>query len=152
MLARAHSRAVASALMDLATILTEAVVAAPKSPNLWGALGCALAYSGALFATVDSFADILLASGDGSGARLSPALRLKSGSKLAAAGITVVSAGTVLALDANWFALTVLSVVFVCLVGIGALVLVRHRAHSLASATAAERGLGSDPVGSDATG
>jgi hypothetical protein len=151
MLARALSPAVASALMDLPTILTEAV-AAPKSPNLWGALGCALAYSGALLATVDSFADMLLASGDGPSGRMSPALRLKSGSKLAAAGITVVSAGTVLALDANWFALTVLSVVFVCLAGIGALVLVRHRAHSFVPPAVADRGLGSDAIGSDAVG
>lgn len=101
--------------------------AAGKSPNLWGALGCALAYSGALFATVDSFADLLLV-GDGAvDGRVSPALRLKSGSKLAASGITVVSAGAVLALDANWFAFTMLSIAFVVLAGIGALVLVRHR-------------------------
>jgi hypothetical protein len=150
MLARALPLAVASAPMDLSTILTE-VVAAPKSPNLWGALGCALAYSGALLATVDSFADMLLA-GDGSGGRMSPALRLKSGSKLSAAAITVVSAGTVLALDANWFALTVLSVVFICLAGIGALVLVRHRAHTLRPADVGDRGLGSDAIGSDAVG
>lgn len=151
MLVRACPSAVASALMDLPTLLTEAV-AAPKSPNLWGALGCALAYSGALLATVDSFADMLLASGDGPGRRMSPALRLKSGSKLAAAAITVVSAGTVLALDANWFALTALSVVFICLAGLGALVLVRQRAHSFVPATVADRGLGSDAMGSDSSG
>ncbi|WP_307043830.1 hypothetical protein [Agromyces ramosus] len=137
--------------MDLPTILAEAV-AAPKPPNLWGALGCALAYSGALFATVDAFADMLLASGDGSSGRLSPALRLKSGSKLAAAAITVVSAGTVLALDANWFALTVLSVVFVILAGIGAIVLVRHRAHASVPSLGGDRGLGPDPVGADVGG
>jgi len=112
--------------MDTFLQLAE-VVAAPKSPNLWGALGCALAYSGALFATIDSFADLLLAEGDGPGGRMTPALKLKSGSKLAAAGITVVAAGLVLALDANWFALTALSIAFLVLVGISALVLVRHR-------------------------
>ncbi|QAY74404.1 hypothetical protein ET445_14795 [Agromyces protaetiae] len=113
--------------MGLIEVLAEAATA-PKAPNLWGALGCALAYSGALFATIDSFADILLASGDAPGGRLSPALRLKTGSKLAAAGITVVAAGLVLALDRNWFAFIALSAAFVVLAGIAALVLVRHRA------------------------
>lgn len=115
--------------MDMLLQLAEAATTA-KPPNLWGALGCALAYSGALFATIDSFADMLLARGDRPDGRMSPALKLKSGSKLSAAGITVVSAGTVLALDANWFALGALSIVFLVLAGIGALVLVRHRAAS----------------------
>ncbi|WP_156891435.1 hypothetical protein [Agromyces subbeticus] len=115
--------------MDMLLQFAEAATTA-KPPNLWGALGCALAYSGALFATIDSFADMLLAPGDRPDGRMSPALKLKSGSKLSAAGITVVSAGTVLALDANWFALVALSIVFLVLVGIGALVLVRHRAAS----------------------
>lgn len=118
--------------MDTFLHLAE-VVAAPKAPNLWGALGCALAYSGALFATIDSFADLLLADGDGPDGRFSPALKLKTGSKLAAAGITVVSAGIVLGLDANWFALGALSVAFVVLVGISALVLVRHRGRATAA-------------------
>lgn len=114
--------------MDPMSLAAEAVAAA-KPPNLWGALGCALAYSGALFATIDAFADLLLTRGDGIAGRLSPALRLKSGSKIAAAAITVVSAAIVLALDDNWFAFTALTVVFTVLVGIAALVLVRHRAH-----------------------
>lgn len=115
------------AIVLLGALAADAAAAA-KSPNLWGALGCALAYSGALFATVDSFADLLLV-GDGAvDRRVSPALRLKSGSKLAASGITVVSAGTVLALDANWFAFTALSIAFAVLAGLSALVLVRHRA------------------------
>ena len=124
--------------MDTFLQLAE-VAAAPKAPNLWGALGCALAYSGALFATIDSFADLLLAVGDGPGGRLSPALKLKTGSKLAAAAITVVSAGIVLGLDANWFALVALSIAFLVIVGISALVLVRHRgrtAATIGSATA----------------
>ncbi|WP_157002517.1 hypothetical protein [Agromyces laixinhei] len=112
--------------MDAVLQLAE-VVSAPKAPNLWGALGCALAYSGALFATIDSFADILLVGGDGPDGRMSPALKLKSGSKLSAAGITVIAAGLVLGLDANWFALGALSIAFVVLVGISALALVRHR-------------------------
>jgi len=115
--------------MELLTLAAEAAGPA-KSPNLWGALGCALAYSGALFATIDAFADLLLARGDTLGGRLSPALRLKAGSKVAAAGITVVSAGVVLALDANWFAFTTLTIAFVMLVGLAALVLVRQRAHA----------------------
>jgi hypothetical protein len=119
--------------MDFLSVLAEAA-AAPKAPNLWGALGCALAYSGALFATVDSFADLLLVDGDGPDGRMSPAMRLKIGSKLAAAAITVVAAGLVLALDSNWFALIALSVVFIVLAGIAALVLVRQRALHASSA------------------
>jgi hypothetical protein len=133
--------------MDIVVVLAEAA-AAPKAPNLWGALGCALAYSGALFATADSFADMLLTGGDGPDGRLSPAMRLKVGSKLAAAGITVVAAGLVLALDANWFALVALSIIFVVLAGIAAIVLVRHRGHRTPSMpTAAPRPIGSEPVG-----
>lgn len=147
MLARRVSRPVASADMDIVSVLAEVAVA-PKAPNLWGALGCALAYSGALFATVDSFADILLTGGDGPDGRLSPAMRLKVGSKLAAAGITVVAAGLVLALDANWFALIALSVIFVVLGGIAAVVLVRHRGQRAALLQApASSPLGSESVG-----
>jgi hypothetical protein len=112
--------------MDIVAVLAE-VAAAPKSPNLWGALGCALAFSGALFATLDAFADMLLTGGDRVDGRMSPALRLKSGSKLTAAGITVVSAGMVLALDSNWFAFAALTIAFVVIAGIAFLVLIRHR-------------------------
>lgn len=86
--------------MDIVAVLAEAA-AAPKAPNLWGALGCALAYSGALFAVADSFADVLLTNGDTRDGRLSPAMRLKVGSKLAAAGITVVGPCTS-ARDDRW--------------------------------------------------
>ena len=92
-----------------------AVAEAPKAPNLWGALGCAMAYAAALLAALDAFADILLARG-GVGSAFGPAHGLKFGGKLAAAGITVVSAGVVLALDSNWFAFTALSVVFVVVI------------------------------------
>lgn len=97
-------------------------------PNLWGALGCALAYAAALFATVDAFADLLLTPGDTPDGRLSPALRLKAGSKISAGGIAAVSAGIVLVLDENWFAFTALTIAFIVLVGVSALVLVRQRA------------------------
>lgn len=132
--------------MDFLAVLAEAA-AAPKAPNLWGALGCALAYSGALFATVDSFADLLLVDGDGPDGRPSPALRLKIGSKLAAAAITVVAAGLVLALDSNWFALVALSIVFIVLAGIAAIVLVRHRAHRATSRASLAGELDATPSG-----
>jgi hypothetical protein len=118
-------------------VVIEAAEAAVKAPNLWGALGCALTYAAALFATVDAFADLLLTPGDTPDGRLSPALRLKAGSKLSAAGIAVVSAAIVLALDANWFAFTTLGVAFLLLTGLGAFVLVRQRA--LVSRLASER-------------
>ena len=60
--------------------------------------------------------------------RLSPALRLKAGSKIGAGAIAAVSAGIVLALDENWFAFTALTITFVVLVGLSGLVLVRQRA------------------------
>lgn len=135
--------------MELLTLVAEAAAPA-KSPNLWGALGCALAYSGALFATIDAFADLLLARGDAGAVRLSPALRLKAGSKVAAAGITVVSAGVVLALDANWFAFTTLTIAFIVLVGLAALVLVRQRAHErglVAEFAPVPAGIGGGPAG-----
>lgn len=122
--------------MDVA-FLVAAAAAASKDPNLWGALGCAVAYAAALLATVDSFADMLLTPGDTPDGRLSPAMRLKAGSKLGAGGITVVSAGLVLALDANWFAFTALTIAFIVLVGISAFVLVRQRA--LVARLSAER-------------
>jgi hypothetical protein len=52
---------------------------------------------------------------------------LKFGSKLVAAAIAVVSAAIVLALDANWFAFTALSIAFVVVVGIGGIVMLRDR-------------------------
>ncbi|WP_406249817.1 hypothetical protein ACI7YT_07150 [Microbacterium sp. M] len=88
----------------------------PKSPNLWGALGCAMAYAAALLAALDAFADLLLARGQSLPGRLGAAQGLKFGGKLAAAGITVSSAGIVLALDANWFALAALSVTFAAVI------------------------------------
>ena len=104
-----------------------AVAAPADTVNLWGALGCAVAYSAALLATLDGFADLVLARDDAPAGRLTPAVGLKFGSKLAAAAIAVISAGIVLALDENWFAFTALTVAFVIVVGIGVIVMLRHR-------------------------
>ena len=109
-----------------ALVLMAAEAAADDSVNLWGALGCAVAYSASLLATLDAFADLILARGDSPAGRLTPAVGLKFGSKLAAAAIAVVSAAIVLALDSNWFAFVSLSIAFAVVVGIGLLVLVRH--------------------------
>jgi hypothetical protein len=113
--------------MEGIVVLAESA-AAPSGPNLWGALGCALAYAAALLATVDAFADLLLTPADTPDGHFSPALRLKAGSKIGAGGIAVVSAGIVLVLDENWFAFTALTIAFVVLTGLSALVLVRQRA------------------------
>jgi hypothetical protein len=108
-----------------------AVAPAAKAPNLWGALGCAMAYAVSLLAALDAFADMLLAR-TGSARALGPALGLKHGGKLVASGLTVASAGIVLALDANWFALTALSVVFVVVIA-AALLVMRRSARIAAS-------------------
>lgn len=112
--------------MDVAALLVAAAESTARSPNLWGALGCAVAYSASLFATLDALADLLLARGDSPAGTLTPAVGLKFGSKIAAAVITVVSAGLVLALDANWFAFWMLTVAFAVIVGVGILVMQRH--------------------------
>lgn len=114
--------------MDALTLLLAVVAPAPADTvNLWGALGCAVAYSAALLATLDGFADLILARDDSPAGRLTPAVGLKFGSKLAAAAIAVISAAIVLALDANWFAFTALTIAFVVVVGIGVVVMLRHR-------------------------
>ena len=113
--------------MDAVDLLAVAADAAAAKPvNLWGALGCAVAYSAALLATLDAFADLILARDDAPAGRLTPAVGLKFGSKLAAAAIAVIAAAIVLALDANWFAFTSLTIAFVIVVGIGVIVLLRH--------------------------
>jgi 1,4-dihydroxy-2-naphthoate octaprenyltransferase len=113
--------------VDAVALLAVAAEAAAKPVNLWGALGCAVAYSAALLATLDAFADLILARDDSPAGRLTPAVGLKFGSKLAAAAIAVISAAIVLALDANWFAFTSLTFAFVVVVGIGVVVLLRHQ-------------------------
>jgi len=111
--------------VDLLAVAAEA--AAAKPVNLWGALGCAVAYSAALLATLDAFADLILARDDAPAGRLTPAVGLKFGSKLAAAAIAVIAAAIVLALDSNWFAFTSLTIAFVVVVAIGVVVLVKHQ-------------------------
>ena len=114
--------------MDPLHLLVAVVDAVPAKPvNLWGALGCAVAYSAALLATLDGFADLILARGDSPAGRLTPGVGLKFGSKLAAAAIAVISAGIVLALDSNWFAFTALTIAFVIVVGLGIVVMLRDR-------------------------
>jgi len=116
--------------VDALAVLLEAAVAPPaRSVNLWGALGCAVAYSAALLATLDAFADMILVRSDSGVGRLSPGLGLKFGSKIVAATITVVAAAVVLALDGNWFAFTLLSCAFLVVVGVAALVLLRQVRH-----------------------
>jgi hypothetical protein len=100
--------------------------AAANPVNLWGALGCAVAYSASLLATLDAFADLILARGDSPAGRLTPGVGLKFASKLVAAAIAVMAAAIVLALDENWFAFTSLTIAFVVVVGIGVIVLLRH--------------------------
>jgi hypothetical protein len=113
--------------VDIDVLTVVAAAGAADSVNLWGALGCAVAYSAALLATLDAFADLILARHDSPAGRLTPAVGLKFGSKLVAAAIAVVSAAIVLALDANWFAFSTLSIAFVVVVGIGALVMLRDQ-------------------------
>ncbi|WP_442575217.1 hypothetical protein ACSBPH_15540 [Microbacterium sp. F51-2R] len=112
--------------MDAAALLAAADASAAPSVNLWGALGCAVAYSASLLATLDAFADWILARADSPAGRLTPAVGLKFGSKIAAAAIAVIAAAIVLALDENWFAFTSLTIAFVIVVAIGIVVLVRH--------------------------
>ena len=106
--------------------LLAAADAAGPSVNLWGALGCAVAYAASLLATLDAFADWILARDGSPSGRLTPAVGLKFGSKIAAAAIAVVAAAIVLALDGNWFAFTSLTIAFLVVVTIGLFVLVRH--------------------------
>ena len=108
-------------------LLAAADTAASKPVNLWGALGCAVAYSAAVLATLDAFADLIQARGDSPTGHLAPGVGLRFGSKLAAAAIAVISAGIVLALDSNWFAFVGLTIAFLVIVGIGVIVLLRHR-------------------------
>ena len=124
--------------MDAAVLLAAADPSAAPSVNLWGALGCAVAYSASLLATLDAFADWILARADSPAGRLTPAVGLKFGSKIAAAAIAVIAAAIVLALDENWFAFTSLTIAFVVVVAIGLFVLMRHA--KVTSATASGGG------------
>lgn len=83
------------------------------SINIWGMLGCAVAYAGALFAAVEGLGDHLLQRSSTTTASQRSALRMKTAAKVSAALITVITAAIVLMLDSNWIAFAVLSVVFV---------------------------------------
>jgi len=112
--------------VDAAVLAAVADPSAAPSVNLWGALGCAVAYSASLLATLDAFADWILARSDSPAGKLTPAVGLKFGSKIAAAAIAVIAAAIVLALDENWFAFTSLSIAFVAVVAVGLVVLMRQ--------------------------
>ncbi|NLG63619.1 MAG: hypothetical protein GX539_15380 [Candidatus Cloacimonetes bacterium] len=140
--------------MDLvAEVIAAAAEAPAKSVNLWGALGCAVAYSASLLATLDAFADLILARDDSPAGRLTPGVGLKFGSKIAAAAIAVVSAGIVLALDANWFAFTALTIAFLVVVLVGIAVMIGHvRNAERAAAKTAAKTAGAPPVTPPAAG
>jgi hypothetical protein len=89
----------------------------PDGPNLWGALGCMVAYAGAVVAAIDGLGDYLLQRDAHQSARAVHALRLKMGSKLIAALIVVLTAGTILVIDTNWIAFGALTIGFVLIVG-----------------------------------
>ena len=82
-------------------------------PNLWGALGCAVAYAGAVFAGVEGICDYVLQRDKHEDIREQRALRLKMGAKVSAAVMTVVTAAIVLIIDSNWFAFIGLSLAFI---------------------------------------
>jgi hypothetical protein len=84
----------------------------PDGINPWGMLGCALTYAAAMFAAVDGIADHLLRGGAAQEPRAVHAMRLKMGSKLAAAAIAVLTAAIVLIIDNNWAAFAILTVLF----------------------------------------
>lgn len=83
--------------------------------NIWGMLGCAAGYAAALFAIVDALADFLLNRANANRVAMH-ALRLKTGGKVGASGLTVVTAGVVLLLDNNVLAFLLFTVVFVGIV------------------------------------
>ncbi|MEP6479721.1 MAG: hypothetical protein ABJB03_10040 [Rhodoglobus sp.] len=84
--------------------------------NPWGMLGCALTYAAAMFAAVDGIADHLVRRPKAEDRRAVHALRLKMGAKISGSAIAVLSAAIVLAIDHNWVALVVLSLLFVLIV------------------------------------
>ena len=106
-------------------LLAVAAGAAAEVGEPLGRVGCAVA-SAAPCWRPSTPSPTSSSRGTTAGRRLTP-VGLKFGSKLAAAAIAVISAAIVLALDANWFAFTSLTIAFVVVVGIGVVVLLRHR-------------------------
>lgn len=100
--------------MSMLALLAVAATAS-DGPSLWGALGCAVAYAGAVLAGVDGISDFVLQRGQHTDPREQRALSLKMGSKVAASLMTVVTAGIILVLDSNWFAFGMLSIAFVAI-------------------------------------
>jgi hypothetical protein len=96
------------------------------SVNLWGSLGCAVAYSASLLTTLDAFADFVAGKGDAMGGALAPGMGLRFWSKISGAAIAVIAAAMVLAIDQNWFAFWTLSLAYVVVVGIGLAVILRY--------------------------
>lgn len=122
--------------------MLELLLAAPPqhAPNLWGALGCSVGFAGALFTTLDALGDYVDLRSANPTLRLGQ--RLKYSGKLSGAGITVFSAGTVLALDSNWFALTALSLVFSVVVIVSWLLARRVRPVESSSSTSSTQAVG----------
>lgn len=114
-------------LTTSATVLGVVRAAVPEGldVNLWGALGCAVTFAAALFAILDALGDYAHSRGAAANTWQSTGLRLKIGSKVAASGVAASAAGVVLALDANWWTLIALAVVFVVVIGWSALSLRR---------------------------
>ena len=81
--------------------------------NIWGMLGCALTYAAALFAAVDAIGEHMIQRSGAANGDARSGLRLKTGSKIAAAVIAVLTAAIVLSLDGNWPALILLSLAFI---------------------------------------
>ena len=84
--------------------------------NIWGLLGCALTYAAALFAAVDAIGDHMIQRSAATRDDARSGLRLKTGSKISAAAIGVITAAIVLWLDGNWPALVLLTLAFVAVV------------------------------------
>lgn len=113
--------------MDALLLLPAAIDGAPEhSVNLWGSLGCAVAYSASLLTTLDAFADFVAAKGETMGGALAPGMGLRFWSKIAGATIAVVAAAIVLVLDLNWFAFWSLSIAYVGVIAIGLSVVFRQ--------------------------
>lgn len=120
--------------MNPATASVLTAISADIDVNLWGALGCAVAFAASLFAILDALGDYAHSRSDIANVWQSTGHRLKFGSKIAASGVTSIAAGVVLALDNNWWALTALVVVFVIVILWSVVALSRARAASRGAA------------------
>lgn len=111
--------------MEAVDLIALAAVAPPADTvNLWGGLGCAVAYSASLLTTLDAFADYVSAKGETG--TLAPGTGLRFWAKIAGAAIAVFAAAIVLSIDENWFAFWSLTIAYVIVVAIGLGVIFRH--------------------------